>query len=137
MKIIFKDNTELFPILISGGARFIQGSNRDSLEFVFPEISLDLLKTHFTKNNCEEIKIIDDEGGEFIHSGYVILNELSEKVNEIQSEIFGEAPTYERRAHVVMGQRTYQEKEILLLKQEIENIKTSLGLNEETNNLFN
>jgi hypothetical protein len=30
-----------------------------------------------------------------------------------------------------MGQRTYQEKEILSLKQEIENIKISLNLNDK------
>lgn len=137
MKIIFKNGAELFPILISGGPRFIQGSNRDSLEFIFSEMSLDLLKAHFTVENCEEIKIIDNEGGEFIHSGYIILSELSEKINEIQNEVFGEAPIYEKRVHVIMGQRTYQEKEILFLKQEIENIKTSLGLKEEEKNLFN
>ena len=89
MRIIFKDNTELFPILISGGPRFIQGSNRDSLEFVFSEMSLDLLKVHFTAENCEEIKIVDNDGGEFIHYGYIILSELSEKINEIQNEVFG------------------------------------------------
>lgn len=131
MKIIFKNDMELTPILISGGPRFIQGSNRDSLEFIFPEMSLDLLKTYFTESNCEEIRIVDDEGGEYIHSGYIILSELSEKITEIQNEIFGEAPSYEKRVHVIMGQRTYQEKEILSLKQEIENIKISLNLNDK------
>lgn len=131
MKVVFTDNTELSPILISGGPRFIQGAQRDSLEFVFPEMSLDLLKTHFTENNCEEIRIVDNEGGEYIHSGYVILSELAEKTTEIQNEIFGEAPSYEKRVHVIMGQRTYQEKEILSLKQEIENIKISLNLNDK------
>ena len=35
MKIILIDNTELNPILVTGGPRFIQGQNRDTLNFIF------------------------------------------------------------------------------------------------------
>ena len=40
MKIILSDGTELTPILVTGGPKYVQGANRDTLDFVFADCSL-------------------------------------------------------------------------------------------------
>ena len=120
MKIILVNGTELFPISVLGGKRVIHGVNRDTLSFVFPvETSLDELDGIFTEANCETITIVD-EGNEYIHKAYTIRAELKREPVEITPSTESEAASYENRAIVSMGQRTYIESQLTSLTDTVD-----------------
>lgn len=119
MKIILNNNIELLPIMVSGTHTYIQGVNRDTLTFVFNDMSMDELDKVFNEINCEHIAIIEDNGDEYIHSGYVIRTELSKKSVIVEREA-GEMPEVtENRVFVTMAQRTYAEYKMMSLEEEI------------------
>lgn len=111
MKIILNNN-ELNPLSVIGGRKNVQGANRDTLTFVFPaDMDMAELDSIFTAKNCESI-LVEDGTGTYIHKGYTVRGELS-KITVCVSDETEEAPAvYEERIHVVMGQRTYTEKQI-------------------------
>lgn len=121
MKIILTNGTELNPIIVTGGKRYLGGVQRDALSFIFPEdASLDELDAIFTDANCETVKIeepsTDAEGNEtvneYIHTGYTIRAELKREPMEVTPATESSAAVYENRVTVTMAQRTYEEKQI-------------------------
>lgn len=112
MKIILNNNAELTPINVIGGNKYVQGANRDTLTFVFPaDMDMAELDGIFTAKNCESI-VIEGETEFYIHHGYTVRCELS-KTTVCTAPETEEAPAvYDERIHVVMGQRTYTEKQI-------------------------
>ncbi|MBQ6833581.1 MAG: hypothetical protein IJO55_04100 [Lachnospiraceae bacterium] len=108
MKIILTNGTELTPILVTGGPKYAQGANRDTLDFVFPDCSLDEKVEQFTEANCENITIVGDDGSEAIHTGYVI-PEIVKKPVEIEKATVDTDAVYENRVFVSMSQRIYAE----------------------------
>lgn len=116
MKIILNE-IELNPINIIGGKKNVQGANRDTLTFVFSaEKDMAELDKVFSAVNCESITIesVDDKGNvtTHIHKGYAVRGELSKSVVRTQEETEDAPAVYEERIHVVMGQRTYAEKQM-------------------------
>ena len=112
MKIILNNNAELTPISAIGGNKYVQGANRDTLTFVFPaDMDMAELDGIFTAKNCESI-VIEGEAGFYIHQGYTVRCELSKTTVCTAPETEGNPAVYEERIHVVMGQRTYTEKQI-------------------------
>ena len=128
MKIILANGVETHPIMVTGGPRYAQGANRDTLNIVYAEGSLDEMKALFTEKNCETITIVGDDGSEAIHTGYVIRTELTEKPVEIKAATVDADAEYEDRIFVSMSQRTYAETK--LAEIEAQNMDTALAVAE-------
>ena len=113
MKIILNNKKELSPIMITGGPRMVQGSSRDTLNFIFPATEdMAGLDSAFSAENCEKITIIGDDGSENIHTGYTIRAELSKASVEVTPATESEAAVFEDRITVSMSQRTYAESQL-------------------------
>lgn len=121
MKIILTDNTELNPILVTGGPRFIQGQNRDTLNFIFSATEdINVLDNAFNASNCESITIIGDDESEAVHKGYTIRAELKKESVEITHATESESAVYEDRITVSMSQRTYVESQLTALQDAVD-----------------
>lgn len=121
MNIILRNGIELSPILVTGGPRFIQGSNRDVLSFVFPATEdMAILDEAFSVENCESITIVGDDGSENIHKGYTIRVELSKAPVEVTPTTAEAAAVYEDRITVSMAQRTYMESQLAAMQAVID-----------------
>ena len=112
MKITLMNGTELNPILIMGGVRFVQGAHRDTLNFIFPEdVSMDFLAETFTPENCEKISITDDMG-EYVYYGYTINTELKRSPVIVVEASETEDEIIENRVTITMSQKTYTESQV-------------------------
>ncbi len=121
MKIILINNTELNPILVTGGPRFIQGQNRDTLNFIFSATEdINVLDNAFNASNCESITIIGDDESEAVHKGYTIRAELKKESVEITHATESESAVYEDRITVSMSQRTYVESQLTALQDAVD-----------------
>lgn len=128
MKIILTNGVELTPNTVTGTKRLVQGASRDTLTFVFPDgVSLDELNSIFSAANCESITIIDNDGSEYVHSGYVIRAELKREPVEVASASDTEPATYEDRVVVAMSRRTYQESQYAEMKNTIDTLLDGEG----------
>ena len=116
MNIKLTDNTVLSPIVVTGENRFVQGSSRDTLGFVFPATEdMSALDSAFSAENCESITIVEDNGTENIYKGYTIRAELSKKAVEVTPATEEAEAVYEDRITVSMSQRTYAETQLASL----------------------
>lgn len=132
MRIILANGTELNPNIVIGDSKYIQGTTRDILTFIFSDRSLDELDKLFTPANCAFIKIFDneavqDEEGnphtvevEYIHKNYQIRAELVKRKEEVQIATTESAAVYEDRIHVSMAQCTYNEMQTAAMQMAIE-----------------
>ena len=118
MKVILCNGAELTPNTVTGTKRLVQGASRDTLTFVFPDgTSLDELNRIFSAENCETITIVENDGSEYVHSGYVIRAELKREPVEVAAESDTEPATYQDRVVVAMSRRTYQESQYAELQE--------------------
>lgn len=125
MKITLANGTELNPILVTGGTKYVQGQNRDTLNFIFPaDAGMETLDEAFTAENCESITIVEDNGNENIHKGYTIRAELSKASVEIASETSETAAVYEDRITVSMSQRTYMESQLAAMQAAMDQLNS-------------
>lgn len=120
MEIILMDRTKLSPIMVTGGPKYTYGANRDTLNFIFKNVSLDEMKTIFTEENCKTITIIGDDNSKSIYNDYEIRSELSEKSVEIKNPTDESKVDYEDRVFVSMSQRTYTEKQLASLTETVD-----------------
>lgn len=121
MKIIFANGTELFPILVTGGLRHVQGASRDTLSFVFPaDVGMDALDAAFTATACESIKIIGDDGGEAVHKAYTVRADLKKEAVETAPATDSSEAVFEDRITVSMSQRTYAETQLASLADTVD-----------------
>lgn len=121
MKVILSNENELTPIVVTGAHRTVQGANRDTLTFVFPASEgMTELDTLFTAENCESIKLVEDSGNEYVHSGYTIRAELSKKSVEVTAATEESEAVYEDRITVSMAQRTYAETQLASLTDTVD-----------------
>ena len=112
MHIKLVNGTEMTPLSIYGGGRSVQGTERDTLYFVFPvSEGLERLDSIFTEENCESIAITEDTGNSFIHKGYTVRAELSKK-SMIVGTTEANEPIFEDRLTVAMAQRTPYENQL-------------------------
>lgn len=122
MTIKLTNGTELNPIAITGGNRFLQGANRDVLSFIFSEdTSMDEMDGLFVAENCETITIVEGEQ-EHIHKGYAIRAELKREPVEVTPATESSEAVYENRVIVSMAQRTYTETRMAYLEAQIAKI---------------
>ena len=118
MKIILSNGAELATITVTGAKKLVHGETRDTLFFCFGEdSSMDELDRIFSAENCEKITIIDNDGSEYVHSGYVIRAELKREPVEVSPANDTEPATYENRVVVSMSRRTYQESQYAELQE--------------------
>lgn len=118
MKVILCNGVELTPNTVTGTKRLVQGASRDTLTFVFRDgTSLDELDRTFSAENCERITIVEDDGSEYVHSGYVVRAELKREPVEVAAESDSEPATYENRVAIAMSRRTYQESQYAELQE--------------------
>ena len=113
MIIKLANNDEITAIMVEGGKKYIQGTNRDVLSFHFATDSttFDALDTAFgTTSNTERITIKTDDGEEALHEGYVLRQSLAKKPVLIAEETSTSPAVYEDRFIVEMAQETYTEK---------------------------
>jgi hypothetical protein len=127
MKIILNNNAELSPITVVGGKKDVQGAFRDTLTFVFPaDANMAELDGIFTAKNCESITV-EDNTGLYIHMGYTVRIELNKTTVCVSVETEEAPAVYEERIHVVMGQRTYAEKQMEYTQAQIAALLTGEG----------
>ena len=116
MKIILANGTELNPLLVTGATSYIQGSNRDTLTFVFPATeSMEALDKAFSETACETIRILGDDGSENIHKSYVIRSKMEKALVEVAPATPEAEAIREERISVSMAQRTYAENQLALI----------------------
>lgn len=128
MKILLNDNTELSVLMATGGSRYIQGANRDCLNFVFDEnASMDTLDAIFTEANCEVIRIVGDDGSTAIYNDYAVRAELKQSFEQAQSENPDAEVQVVKRITVSMGQRSYAEKQLAKLASESTNTQLAVA----------
>lgn len=118
MKIILTNGQELNPLMVTGGSRYVNGANRDCLNFVFPEnASMDELDSIFTEANCETIKLVGDDGvSEAVYTDYAIRVELKQSFETVEPENSNAVEQTVKRITVSMAQRSYMEKQMKLLE---------------------
>lgn len=123
MKIILTNGTELSPLAITGGKRYVHGANRDALTFVFPStVSLETLDGLFTSENCESITIEEDNGAAHIHKGYAVRADLTKTPVEVSGETADTGAVYEDRVTVCMAQRTYMESQLAAMEAKVNSL---------------
>ena len=121
MKIILANGTELDPIVITGGKKYVQEKNRDTLNFIFPvDAGMEAIDSAFTAENCESIKIVEDSGTENIHKAYTVRAELSKASVEITPATDSKPAVFEDRITVSMSQRTYAESQLASLTDTVD-----------------
>lgn len=129
MKILLANGIELYPIIVTGGGKYINSAKRDTLNFIFPETtSLEELDSLFTDTNCESIRLYEDQvqadGSittlEHIHTGYVIRAELSRTPMVVKESTDTEEEVVENRITVSMALRTYQETQLASLTETVD-----------------
>lgn len=127
MNIKLSNGTELSPIMVTGGQKYVQGQSRDTLSFVFPATAgMETLDAAFTAENCESITIVGDDGTENIHKGYTIRAELSKASVETAPATESTPAVYEDRITVAMSQRTYAESQIAATQENLESTQEML-----------
>lgn len=123
MIIKLSDGTELFPILVTGGQRYVQGQSRDTLSFVFPASeSMEALDAAFASENCETITINDGEKGH-IYKAYSVRAELKKESEEVSPATAEAAAVYEDRITISMSQRTYLETQLAALQTAVQQVR--------------
>lgn len=123
MIIKLSDGTELFPILVTGGQRYVQGQSRDTLSFVFPASeSMEALDAAFASENCETITINDGEK-EHIYKAYTVRAELKKESEEVSPATAEAAAVYEDRITISMSQRTYLETQLAELQTAVQQVR--------------
>lgn len=130
MKIILTNGVELTPLAITGGKRYVNGAQRDTLSFAFSaKMRLDELDAIFGAENCAKITIVEPttviENGveveteiEHIHKGYTVRAELKREPVEIAPATAESEAVYENRVTVSMAQMTYAEQQLAALAEQ-------------------
>lgn len=129
MLIKLANGTELTPLDVHGERKMVQNEKRDTLIFIFPaKIGLETIDGLFTAENCENIAIADDEGTEFIHTGYIIRVSLLKDKELVEYATSETEAVYVELIKVTMAERTYSES--LLAKVAQESVDTQLAVAE-------
>jgi hypothetical protein len=121
MKIILNNGTELVPILINGYRKYIQGINRDCLEFYFASnVTFAQLDELFGDPINTSKIILQDSSESYLHENYTIRDALK-YVPFVLSEATDTTPEVaEMRFSVVMAQKTYVETQIDSLRDTVD-----------------
>ena len=129
MNIKLSNGTVLSPILATGETRYVQGANRDTLNFIFPATEgLEALDAAFSAENCESITVLEavevPDGTtteqSYLHKGYTIRAGLKKEAVEVTPATEEAEAVYEDRITVSMSQRTYTESQLASLTDTVD-----------------
>ena len=129
MNIKLSNGTVLSPILATGETRYVQGANRDTLNFIFPATEgMEALDAAFSAENCESITVLEavevPDGTtteqSYLHKGYTIRAGLKKEAVEVTPATEEEEAVYEDRITVSMSQRTYTESQLASLTDTVD-----------------
>lgn len=129
MKIKLSNGTVLSPILATGETRYVQGANRDTLNFIFPATEgMEALDAAFSAENCESITVLEavevPDGTtteqSYLHKGYTIRAGLKKEAVEVTPATEEAEAVYEDRITVSMSQRTYTESQLASLTDTVD-----------------
>ena len=129
MNIKLSNGTVLSPILATGETRYVQGANRDTLNFIFPATEgMEALDAAFSAENCESITVLEavevPDGTtteqSYLHKGYTIRAGLKKEAVEVTPAIEEAEAVYEDRITVSMSQRTYTESQLASLTDTVD-----------------
>ncbi len=128
MNIKLSNGTVLSTILATGETRYVQGENRDTLNFIFPaEAGMEALDKAFSEANCETITVIEEvpqpDGSkarqEYIHKGYTVRAGLTLAPVEVTPATEQTPAVFENRITVSMSQRSYAENQMADMSRKI------------------
>ena len=123
MKIKLSNGKELEPLMVTGGQQYVQGQSRDTLSFVFGEdTDMAELDQAFLAENCGDIILTDDQGGEYLHHGYAIRHKLEKASVESKPATTESEAEYVMRVTVSMAQRTYAEEQMDNLRDTVDTL---------------
>lgn len=129
MNIKLSNGTVLSPILATGETRYVQGANRDTLNFIFPATEgMEALDAAFSAENCESITVLEavevPDGTtteqSYLHKGYTIRAGLKKEAVEVTPATEEAEAVYEDRITVSMSQRTYAESQLASLTDTVD-----------------
>ena len=129
MNIKLSNGTVLSPILATGETRYVQGANRDTLNFIFPATEgMEALDAAFSAENCESITVLEavevPDGTtteqSYLHKGYTIRVGLKKEAVEVTPATEEAEAVYEDRITVSMSQRTYTESQLASLTDTVD-----------------
>lgn len=129
MNIKLSNGTVLSPILATGETRYVQGANRDTLNFIFPATEgIEALDAAFSAENCESITVLEavevPDGTtteqSYLHKGYTIRAGLKKEAVEVTPATEEAEAVYEDRITVSMSQRTYTESQLASLTDTVD-----------------
>jgi hypothetical protein len=132
VKIIFNDGTELEFIQINGRTQYIQGANRDCLEFQFAKDAVTFEQLDEVLGNPENTKRIliegepipNEDGGmtipNYLYENYSIRVGLEYKPILLASATDTTPDVYEQRFAVTMAQKTYAEMQQTSLQETVD-----------------
>ena len=129
MNIKLSNGTVLSPILATGETRYVQGANRDTLNFIFPATEgMEALDAAFSAENCESITVLEavevPDGTtteqSYLHTGYTIRAGLKKEAVEVTPATEEAEAVYEDRITVSMSQRTYTESQLASLTDTVD-----------------
>ena len=129
MNIKLSNGTVLSPILATGETRYVQGANRDTLNFIFPATEgMEALDAAFSAENCESITVLEavevPDGTtteqSYLHKGYTIRAGLKKEAVEVTPATEEAEAVYEDRLTVSMSQRTYTESQLASLTDTVD-----------------
>ena len=129
MNIKLSNGTVLSPILATGETRYVQGANRDTLNFISPATEgMEALDAAFSAENCESITVLEavevPDGTtteqSYLHKGYTIRAGLKKEAVEVTPATEEAEAVYEDRITVSMSQRTYTESQLASLTDTVD-----------------
>ena len=129
MNIKLSNGTVLSPILATGETRYVQGANRDTLNFIFPATEgMEALDAAFSAENCESITVLEavevPDGTtteqSYLHKGYTTRAGLTKEAVEVTPATEEAEAVYEDRITVSMSQRTYTESQLASLTDTVD-----------------
>ena len=129
MNIKLSNGTVLSPILATGETRYVQGANRDTLNFIFPATEgMEALDAAFSAENCESITVLEavevPDGTtteqSYLHKGYTIRAGLKKEAVEVTPATEEAEAVYKDRITVSMSQRTYTESQLASLTDTVD-----------------
>lgn len=127
MKIKLGNNQELDVLVVNANIQYIQGSQRDVLDFHIEKglYSFEELERLFVPENTDKIYIITDKGTEYLHEGYTLRIGIGLERHLTQAQNETENQEY---ISVKLAQKTCQEKTVEQLQDAVDMlILSSLG----------
>ena len=120
------DSVSVSPICIYKEEIELEGIKRPALKFVFNTDGLGLkdLSDMFSKENCKQITITEDDGSQFVYDNYSVRIKLANELETVKDEE-GNFSTQEF-INITMGKRTELELQYEELTASLEETQLAL-----------